>query len=92
MDCLINVTIHNEGINDIEGLLLSVNITGVSSENYSAWNEPIGIIRSGESKTIQASILTGLDVMNKVAGHSAEFKLMLNGELLHSSFVFLPFG
>lgn len=81
-DIGVNVTIVNTGINDLEGLTLAMEINGTSSALYH-WNTYSSIgIHSNEIKDVQSSILTSLDKLGQIAGHTAEFKLMLANETL----------
>ena len=83
MDFWFNVTIRNDGVNEIEGLTLNLTITGASTEIYDGGTyEPISVIQSGETAEVQVGIITAFNNFDKVASHNADIKLLSGDKIL----------
>jgi hypothetical protein len=94
MDFWFNVTIRNNGVNEIEDLTINLTIPGVSNEIYD-WGTyaPIGTIQPGETSEVQVYIIllhNGFENINQVAGHNAVIKLMSGDKILDESTILLP--
>jgi hypothetical protein len=91
MDLWFNVTIYNEGVNDIEGLTLNISISDTPNDIYDVGTTAeTSVIHAGETKVEQWFILTGFDHLNDVAGHTVEVKLLLGDKVLDEGMMILP--
>ena len=89
-----NISIHNEGANEIEDLTLNLTISGVSTEIY-VWGTvtPIGTIQPNQIIEVQVYIIlthNGYENIGSVAGQNATIELILDDKILDKSQLTMP--